>query len=135
MDWFLIREIKSKEGKIHFRRYRLLATRWFNIYIHQICRSDREKHPHDHPWNFLTFILWRGYIEFTEKYPTGKDRKMFHMVYHEAEDIHQFALKDESKSTWTLVFTGPRRREWGYQTESGWFDNETYRILKEKNEL
>jgi hypothetical protein len=132
---FLIREIKSKEGKVHFRRYRFLATPWLNVYVHQICRSDREKHMHDHPWDFITLILWRGYIEFTEKYPKGTKRGFLHIVPHKAEEVHQFALEDESKSTWTFVITGSRRREWGYQTESGWFSNETYRILKEKNEL
>lgn len=47
--FFLVKEIISKEGEVHFRRYRLLATPWFNIYIHNIRRSDEDIHMHDHP--------------------------------------------------------------------------------------
>jgi hypothetical protein len=132
---FLIREIISKKGELHFQRYRLLATPFLNIYVHRLCKSDREKHMHDHPWSFITLILWRGYMEYMESYPEGISRKWLHIVYHKAEEVHKFKLLDETKSTWTLVITGPRRREWGYKVGSDWFDNQTYRELKQKNEL
>ena len=55
--FFLAKEIISKDGVVHFRRYRLLSTPWFNIYIHNILRSDEDAHFHDHPWGFFSFIL------------------------------------------------------------------------------
>jgi len=134
-NWFLIREIKSKEGEVHFQRYRLFACPWFNIYIHKLCKSDEEKHPHDHPWSFITFILKGNYIEYTLDHPRGILRKWLHIVYHRAEDVHKFILPEEPKPTWTLVFTGPRKREWGYLTETGWFRNDVYREMKRKNEV
>lgn len=59
----LVKEIKSKQGEVHFRRYRLLQTPWFAIYIHHILISDQDKDMHDHPWNFTSVILEGAYRE------------------------------------------------------------------------
>jgi len=143
--WFLTKEIISKEGVVHFRRYRLLSTPWFNIYIHNILKSDEDAHPHDHPWHFLSFILWGGYTE--EWRPAYEDRMYRNgfslyiskrypatMVYHHAKDFHKITLL--KKSAWTLVFTfGKRRPSWGYQTPQGWIDFKDYRDLKNEGKL
>lgn len=34
--YLLVKEIVSKTGVVHFRRYRLLSLSKFNIYIHNI---------------------------------------------------------------------------------------------------
>lgn len=60
---FLVKEIKSRYGHVHFRRYRLLSTPWFSIYIHHILKSDEDKDPHDHPFNFSSLILSGAYQE------------------------------------------------------------------------
>lgn len=144
-NFFLVKEIVSKDGKVHFRRWRILATPWFNIYIHNILRSDEDAHPHDHPWNFLSFVLWGGYSE--EWRPANEDwmfRKGFSLykskrrpgtfVYHNAKDFHKLTLL--KGSAWTLVFTfGKRRPSWGYQTEHGWIDHKAYRELKYEGKL
>jgi hypothetical protein len=142
---FLVKEIISKDGLVHFRRWRILATPWFNIYIHNILRSDEEAHPHDHPWNFLSFILKGGYTEawlpFYEDvaYRNGvpllnSTRKPGTVVYHDAKDFHKLTLLKDS--AWTLVFTfGKRRPTWGYQTEQGWFEQKAYRELKHEGKL
>jgi|ERR1700722_3783114 len=33
-------------------------------YLHYFHRSDADEF-HDHPWNFASLILWRGYFEVT----------------------------------------------------------------------
>lgn len=135
---FLTKEISSKEGRIHFRRYRLFSSPWFRIYIHQILRSDMDSDPHDHPWHFQSFILEGSYWEQSLSYPDF-DNCTYQQFYsgdcvkHHAQDAHKIKLA--SAEVWTLVFAWGKRREWGYQTESGWIDHKTYRQLKNKGKL
>jgi hypothetical protein len=146
---FLVKEIISKEGKVHFRRYRLLATPWFNIYIHQILKSDEDAHFHDHPWNFLSYILKGSYHERWTSYPDHKweydtvwsslpPQNLFKMkprrvIRHHAQDAHSITIL--TPEVWTLVFTSGRARVWGYQTPQGWIDFKTYRQLKNEGKL
>jgi len=144
---FLTKEIVSKEGEVHFRRYRLLATPWFNIYIHQILKSDLDLHKHDHPWHFISFILKGGYYEVWTEHPhhalewssvyssvpAMPGLKARRVIKHHAQDAHKLTLL--SKEVWTLVFTSGRERVWGYQTPQGWIDFKTYRSLKNEGKL
>lgn len=143
--YIVVKEIWSQEGELHFRRYRLLSTPWFNIYIHHILKSDEDAHPHDHPWHFVSIILWGGYIErwlgAYENYrywmgvPLREDvRGIGNLIIHNAKDFHQITLR--KKSAWTLVFTSSRERpSWGYQTSEGWMDFKKYRQLKRAGQL
>lgn len=144
---FLTKEIVSKEGGVHFRRYRLLSTPWFNIYVHQILRSDEEKHFHDHPWSFTSYILKGSYWERWTEYPDhpyqldstysseppAPGMKVRRVIKHHAEDAHKLTLL--TPEVWTLVFTSGRERVWGYHTEQGWIDFKTYRELKNEGRL
>jgi hypothetical protein len=142
---FVVKEIWSKEGVLHFRRFRLIATPWFNIYLHNILKSDEDAHPHDHPWHFYSLILWGGYSEawlgayedwkFWEGRPLRVSKRTpGSLVYHHAKDFHKITLLKDS--AWTLVFTfGKRRPSWGYQTPQGWIDFKAYRDLKNEGKL
>jgi hypothetical protein len=122
--------------RLHFQRFRILALPWFAIYLHRILRSDQDRHFHDHPWSFLSIILWRGYTEQWVRSPNWGDVKTRKVqpgsiVYHHYSDAHKITLAKENKSTWTLVFVGRRERDnWGYQTENGWMDHWLYRQVK-----
>ena len=59
----LLKEIISKNGKVHFRRWNVLSTPWFSIYIHGIYEEDKEQHLHDHPWDFMSMVLKGSYSE------------------------------------------------------------------------
>ncbi len=123
----LVKKIVSRAGKVHFKRWRLLATPWLNIYIHGIYEKDEEAHMHDHPWNFLSIILSGGYVEQTEQ--GFSDRRFLNVKYCKADKTHRiFSLFN---NTYTLVITGKKFRNWGYKTERGWIDFESYR--KEKH--
>src|SRR5487761_2675657 len=103
--YLLVKEIVSKEGVVHFRRYRLLTTPWFNVYVHNILASDEDNDPHDHPWGFAALMLWGSYLEEwlgeNEDYrywakPKGygrelrKDiRKIGSFYSHAAKDFHK----------------------------------------------
>lgn len=136
--FFLIKEIVSKEGEIHFRRYRLLATPWFNLYLHNIRRSDEDRHMHDHPWHFLSLIISGSYGETYRTYPffdaethVWYDTGM--VIMHDARDVHKITLR--TPEVWTLVLTSGRERVWGYRTKSGWIDFKKYRQLKRDGQL
>lgn len=136
--FFLVKEIVSKQGVIHFRRYRLLQTPWFAIYIHQICKSDLDKDMHDHPWHFISFILKGAYKEVSKAYPLFNETisNEFHvgdMIKHHAKDAHQITLLTDE--VWTLVFTSGHSGEWGYQTPQGWINHKEYRAIKNKEKL
>lgn len=128
----LVREIRSRQGELHFKRWSLLWTPWFHICLHYIAMPDFDEHMHDHPWNFCSVILAGGYHEvFTDGRTTEWKRRLpFSMAYRKAEWFHK--IEKLIAPTYTLVFMGMRRREWGYLRDGVWVDNDTYR--KEKND-
>lgn len=130
----LIKEIKSKDGELHFRRWRLLKTPWFEVYIHGIYQPDHDQHLHDHPWDIWTMILKGSYIEeyWDDKVQMSISnvRKRFNVSYRKSKDFHKIDNL-MTKKVFTLAIVGKRKREWGYKTEDGWVDNKTYR--KNKN--
>ncbi len=102
-------------------RYRLLHTRWFGLYLHHFLRSDNDKHVHDHPWAFATFLLSGGYREHT---PSGIFwRRRFSVLFRPAEWKHWIEVQ---QPVWTIVLRLRRVREWGFWTERGWIDWQTY---------
>lgn len=139
-----IREIRSKSGELHFRRWRVIETPWFNIYVHYIAKSDADRHSHSHPWNFITLILKGGYVTRITKYvadaahfrmlPVSKylHCKMGSVHRLEYTQFHKIKLV---KPTWTLVFTGKRLNEnWGYllSEQNVCLTNDNYRKLKQE---
>lgn len=128
----LVKEIVSRAGKVHFRRWAIFESRWFSIYVHNIARSDNEADPHDHPWGFLTVVLRRGYSErvWNEKHGVREYvRRPGTFAYHPTTDFHKITLL--GADSWSLVFTGPRTHDlWGFATEAGWVDHVTYRQKK-----
>ncbi len=132
----LVKEIKSKEGIVHFRRWRFFSSPWFRIYLHKICRSDLDKHLHTHPWNFISLILNGGYTQklwgdYTQiEYQTVK---RFDTVKMGRYDGHHITLT--KCPTWTLVFAYGKYKEWGYLTKRGFINNIDYRSLKNSGEL
>lgn len=125
----LVKEIKSKKGELHFKRWSIISCRWFNIYLHYINKADEDEDMHDHPWDFWSLILKGGYIEHS---PLGAVRRTFmHLAYRKKEWPHKIGLI--IKPTWSLVCTGSGNRTWGYATKNGWVDFKTYRENKNKN--
>lgn len=125
----LIKEIRSKEGKLHFRRWEILKTRWFSIYIHGIYAADQDKHLHNHPWDYKSIVLKGSYIEETL---TGNNvMRPLKMVTRDGKDYHK--IKElKSKSVYTLFIVSPVKRIWGYLVDGSWMNHEEYREKKNK---
>jgi hypothetical protein len=123
----LLKEIKSKQGVVFFRRYHLFSTPWFHCWIHHIFRADEDRHLHDHPWNFFGVVLKGGYIEETEKGLC--DRLPFSINYGRHTYTHKIA-KVLSKKTVTLFFVGRETYDWGYHVDGKIVPNANYREMK-----
>jgi hypothetical protein len=128
----LIKEIRSKEGKLHFRRWQILKTPWFSIYIHGIYAPDQDKHLHNHPWDYKSLVLKGSYIEETNN---GVNLLKFGSVTsRNGEDYHKIKTL-LTNSVYTLFIVSPAKRTWGYQVDGKWMHNEEYRKLKNQNLL
>lgn len=109
-NWgFFHRFLIGDKNNIYLDRLTLLTTPWFSIKLHRIYRPDQQRDLHTHPWNFLSIVLRGSYIENT---PAGLKRcRLWNWKW--AEDSH--SIRECSRSpVWTLVFTGRRRRVWGF---------------------
>lgn len=129
----------GSHGNIYMRRFIfLLPFGLGTIRLHHIMRSDDDRHLHDHPFDFTSFLLSGGYTETTppetlfseaDRHIAGRWPKKsrfwprFSIVKKRAEDLHSLTLE---RPVWTLVFAGPKRRDWGFATERGWVSNHHY---------
>ena len=125
----LVKEIKSKEGEVHFRRWAIIETKYFSVYIHEIFAEDRDLHLHNHPWHIFTLILSGVYLEQLEdkKFVT---RSRFSMAFRTRKVFHKIhSLFGPKVKTLALCFGA--RRPWGYKLEDGTvISNPDYRARK-----
>lgn len=124
---FLAKEIKSKDGVLHFRRWRILSTPIISIYIHRIYKEDQDPYLHDHPWNYFGLIINGSYTEQTPNKLNVLMPGAF--AFKKATDFHKIQ-KLNTDSVTTLFITGRRIREWGYKIYGYWVPNQYYRFNK-----
>jgi hypothetical protein len=115
-----VRRIRGSDGSVYLWRLYILSTPWFGLMLHRIFRPDRQRDLHDHPWNFLSVIVLGWYGENIQRPGGGQQyvkRRRFNFKF--AEDRH--SIRTVSRvPVWTLVFTGRRRRDWGFWTPVKW---------------
>lgn len=135
--WFLIHSPDGKE--LYLKRLRVIQTPWFAFYIHWIYVADNDRHLHNHPWNFYSFIWRGGYVEEA----TTQPKALFDPNWwgHPQENVytaghgHWFGSNAWHRiihilpGTITLVFTGKRMRKWGFYTENGFVPWDQYERL------
>lgn len=126
----------GKPGSPYMRRWYVIPhNRWFNIYLHNIVRSDDDRALHDHPWWNVSIVLRGGYWEVMPPWrPLYPDMclDLFHapktvrvrrrpgsIVFRRACDAHRLEVA-EGASCWSLFITGPKLREWGFWCPQGW---------------
>lgn len=126
--------IIGRPGSPYMRRWYVIPrNRWFNIYLHNIVRSDDDRALHDHPWWNLSILLKGGYWEVTPPYRplypemaidlfhepklVRKWRRPGSVVLRRATDAHRLEV---TGSTWSLFITGRNVRSWGFWCPQGW---------------
>lgn len=98
---------------------------WFNIYLHKFCRDDDDSALHDHPWWFVSIMLWGAYWEtrwIGDDYQT-KRRSALSVAFRRSTDRHRVILEKDKNGNpipcWTIVITGRKRRVWGFWCPKG----------------
>lgn len=129
---------------IYLIRYYVVQTRFFNFFIHQFLRSDRDD-LHDHPWFFATYLVRGAYTETKYNQVLKKSEitrrinvpcmfnrecdehnvKLNTWVFRKATDQHKVTVDEDLKfaerdrAALTLCFTGPVIRDWGFIKDNG----------------
>ena len=102
-------------------------NRFFNVYLHQFLRSDDDRALHDHPWVNVSVLLRGAYREHTHTgvqtiaAPAIRVRasgKFAHRIQLFADGLINGEIHEAP--CWTLFFTGPRYRQWGFLCPQGW---------------
>lgn len=123
-------------------RYTIFSCPLFSIKIHNLLISDDDC-LHDHPWAFVSLILWGGYVEHTniyvhttgqyengqdlDRWDTKKKSKIYHplsVLYRPAKWQHKLEIHQPA---WTLVITFKKIRMWGFWTRNGFVPFFKYR--------
>jgi len=121
---------------VYLVRFIPFKSKLCSLYIHRFMRSDADD-PHDHPWNFWTYVISGGYTEvcydrmkpaveggqFTKYWTkTIKRREVGTLARRHAHDIHQvvvdrpYEMNELKLAPFTFCLIGPRFREWGFWT-------------------
>lgn len=114
--------VGGRQNPYMMRWWVIPRNKFFNIYLHQILRSDDDKALHDHPWVNMSFLLEGGYVEHT--IAEGGVHKRAQripgdLVVRMAHSAHRLEVKD-GQPCWTLFLTGPVVRVWGFHCRKGW---------------
>lgn len=107
----------DQPDEVYLRRWRLIQTPWFGIYLHRINLPDGDRDLHNHPWAFRALILRGGYYEEFQPEMWKQPRLRYHgfsefnkMPMHAFHRIQSLTRTP----TWTLVFVGKRKQNWGF---------------------
>jgi hypothetical protein len=119
--------IGGTERPYMLRWFLIPRNPWLNVYLHKFLRDDDDRALHDHPWAFISFMLFGAYYEMTpsewNRYGQVAFRRTWSIAFRRATHQHRVALlRDKSGQPipcWTLVVTGPKVRTWGFWCPKG----------------
>lgn len=95
---------------------------WGSIRLHHWLAQDDPRHRHDHPWNFITFVLKGGYTDLS---PNGDSHLRAPAVQYRAAE-HQHTVVPDEGGAWTVIITGPKIRRWGFWVNGKFKSNVKY---------
>lgn len=88
----------------------VMETPFGSVRLHRWLASDDRRHFHDHPWWFITLVLWGSYTDFT---PHGEEvLRAGNVRYRPAH--HQHTVGVPTRGCWTMMVTGAHSRFWGF---------------------
>jgi hypothetical protein len=115
--------IGGRDQPYMLRWWVIPRNRIFNLYLHQVLRSDDDRALHDHPWLNCSLLIEGRYAEHTIA-AGGVHRRAVRAAgaikVRGAKAAHRLELIDGHPVV-TLFLTGPRVRSWGFHCpEQGW---------------
>jgi hypothetical protein len=123
-----------RDGAPYLTRYHLVSFQDIQgrVYLHRFHRSDEDV-LHEHPWSFCSLILRGGYGEVTPlDEATCRELGVRGGLQHEWHGVLSFLRRPATwrhrvviparleGRVWTLVWTGPKERSWGFWCSNGW---------------
>ena len=117
--------VVGDEDDVYLRRWWIVPhNRWFNVYLHNFCRSDDDRALHDHPWVNVSVVLSGGYNEHTANRiylrKPWRPWAPWRVTIRTARAAHRVELLPGGAPVWTIFITGPKTREWGFLCPQGW---------------
>lgn len=120
-------DIANGAGDAYMERW-ILETPLGTLRLHHILRSDDDRALHDHPWSFVSVLLWGSYLETRFLWPDqpricarrglASVRRVRWWNTCRAEAAHRLEL--DRGPVWTLVATTRKTRSWGFWLPGGW---------------
>lgn len=112
-------------GCPYMRRWVLICFGW-SIRVHRWYRSDDKRFYHNHPWNFVTFVLRGSYTDVSpgKVEPVKEVMKAGTFKYRSATHAHYVDVP--AGGALTLLLTGPPIQKWGFLIKAG----QTFRPLR-----
>lgn len=118
----------------YIKRFRVVQTPWFAVYVHRIYEDDSDRASHNHPWSAISMVLRGGYLEAVQ-HGYEPDRHAGHVEWHYRDQgtLHRLRYDTYHRivglartPTWTLVVAGRKRRVWGFLTDRGHVPSREY---------
>lgn len=136
--------LRRYDGQVFLDRWGIEHDRIGGVFLHKMSAPDPGKDLHDHPWSWVSIVLWGGYTE--ERAPTREAPVMAEIAARwpdtsgpgaeghrswlsvrslRLDECHRITALDR-RTCWTLLVHGPRQRSWGFYLPTGWVDERTY---------
>lgn len=141
-DWALYRTQRAvpdvcigAPGDYSLLRWHVWKRRkwWFNLFIHQMLRSDDDRALHDHPWWSLSLVLTPHLGEVYQWNPPDGNAwfrrfKPGQLVLRSSRFAHRLTVTYGCHA-YTLFLVGPNVRQWGFWCPKGWLHNDAFSVL------
>lgn len=137
--------LRRADGRVYLDRWGIEWKRLGGIFLHKMEAPDPGVDLHDHPWTFLSLILWGGYTEerietrlapnaaqvaetWKQVQPRGTwastrgdtvHRNRLSLRVMRLDECHRITWLNRPTS-WSLVIHGPNRRTWGFYLPAGY---------------
>lgn len=128
------RTFYGADGSPYLTRWTLLDLgRFGRICLHRFHRGDDDPDQHDHPWSFVTLILWGGYVEEFGADRRRRWRRPGFIGYRPANHRHRVEI-EPGRETWSLLWiAADQRPDWGFYTATGFVHWRRYVAAREAN--
>jgi hypothetical protein len=124
-SWYSVKPWPDSD-EVYLRRLRLIQTPFCTIILHNLGTEDRSEFLHNHPWNFVSIVLWGGYKEVIEDGDETRLAKHRWLSWHKIPASAFHRIVSVKPYTFTMMVTGRRIQPWGFKTDKGWVDWRQY---------
>lgn len=135
--------LRRADGQVYLDRWGIGHDRIGGVLLHRMEAPDPGIDLHDHPWTFVSIVLWGGYTELRAEARLAQDfarlaenspdcrrgtevrRRLGSARMMRLDECHTIT-RLHRRRCWTLVLKGPRRRSWGFYLPGGYMPEAQY---------